>query len=468
MAHPFPVAMTANLPFVSVSHAALPVIFIQNPETGEATLCRHTVKWASGLSESQGPISVRQHIATVCRFTNFYHLFSYGQSLSIHDQTMSLWSYMDFRGTGTKYLDENHLLYPLLWDGVAKTTISSEFKHLIRYFTFLETYTGPDAQFLDRTLFRLPKAQVQDLKDSTDDFFAHLASHRDYWRDLRENENLRPPAKFRVPPRRKGFKPFPPEEEILEIIAGEKNPTFKAIWLLLAYGASHRISEVLNLWQVDILPSSYNREFFGLAPDGFPLVLIADPSNSSWLGDFNSGRVNRAQYLLSEYGLRPRPERSANDPLFSGFKTKKVYGEYQVAKTWWLNENAASAFSECAAEIQNFHLRHRTSRKHPYFFVNMFARDDRLGEPLTKKRIQAAWADACRRVGITPHVRGRNIHGLRHFTKYYMEELQLSPSDIQIMRGDHSIASQDEYGQCAAKVSKALERLKNAGAMTGD
>ena len=185
MAHPFPVAMTANLPFVSVFHAALPVIFTQNPETGEATLCRHAVKWASEL-------------------------------------TMTIWSFMDFRGTGTKYLDENHLLYPLLWDGVAKTTISSEFRHLIRYFTFLETYSGPDAQLLDKRLFRLPKAQVRELKDSTDDFFAHLARHRDYWRDLRENENLRPPAKFKVPPRRKGFKPFPPEEEITKIIRSSK------------------------------------------------------------------------------------------------------------------------------------------------------------------------------------------------------------------------------------------------------
>lgn len=468
MTQPFPVAMTANLPFVSEAHAALPVIFVQDPKTGETTLCRHAVKWASQLSESQGPISVRKHVATVCRFMNFYHLFSDGQTLSIHDQTMSIWSCMDFRGTGTKHLDENNLLYPLLWDGVAKTTISSEFKYLIRYFTFLETYTGPDAQILDRSLFRLPKTEVQELKDSTNDFFVHLARHREYWRDLRENENLRPPKRFKVPPRLKGFRSFPPEEEITEIIAGEKNPVFKAIWLLLSYGASHRISEVLNIWQADILPSSYNREFFGLAPDGFPLVLIADPSNSTWLGDFNSRRVNRAQYLLTEYGCRPRSERSDRDPLFAGFKTKRVYGEYHVAKTWWLNEDAASAFSECAAEIQEFHLRHRTSRKHPYFFVNMFDRGDRLGEPLTQNRIEKAWNYACKRVGITPHVRGRNIHGLRHFTKYYMEELQLSPSNIQIMRGDHSVESQDEYGQCAAKVSRALTNKKNTGAITSD
>lgn len=468
MARSHPVAVTVTIPLASVSHDALPVILMHDAETGETTLCRHAVKWATQLSESQGTISVRQHIATICRFINFYHLFSDGRRLSIHEQTMSIWSYMDFRGIGTKHLDEDNPLYPLLWDAVARTTISTEFTHLIRYFTFLETYTGQDAKILERKLFRLSKAKTRELRDSSNDFYLHLARHREYWQDLRENTDLRPPKKFTAPSRAKGFRPFPPEEEIIAIIASEKNPVFKAIWLLLSYGASHRVSEVLNIWQADILPSSYNREFFGLTPDGFPLVLIAHPSDSTWLGDFSNRRINRAQYLLKEYGLKPRPERSDKDPLFAGFKTKKLYGEHHVAKTWWLNEKAAKAFSDCASEIQDFHLRLRTSRKHPYFFVNMFARDDRLGEPVTQNRIEKAWQDACKRAGVKPNVRGRNLHGLRHFTKYYMEHLQLSPSDIQIMRGDHSIDSQNDYGQCAVKVSSALSNLKTRGTTSYD
>ncbi|MBT8155804.1 hypothetical protein KMP13_18440 [Epibacterium ulvae] len=454
MAQPFPVAVTAYLSICNCDHAALPVVFSQDPELGECNVCMDIVKWASQLSANLGTISVRQHVAAVCRFMNFYHLYSQGQKLSVQDQTMSVFAYMDFRGTGTKHLNSDHLLHALDWDGVAKTTVSSEFK-------FLESYAGSDARTLDRRLFRLPMSEVKNLRDQTDDFFIHLAKHRHFWADLRGDDNIRTPKRFRPTSRQKGFRPFPPEEEIRLIIAAESNSVFRAIWILLTYGASHRISEVLNIWQVGILPSSYNREFFGIPADDLPLVLIAHPNESTWLGDFNTNKMTRMEYLLNKYGFQPRPDRSSSDVLYAGFKTKKLFGDYLIAKTWWLNEGAALAFNECVNEIQAFHLRHRTSRKHPYFFINMFARDGRLGEPLTMKRVSKAWADACKRVGITPHVRGRNLHGLRHFTKFYMDELRLSASSIQTMRGDHSIISQDEYGQCATKVNQALTNMKH-------
>ncbi len=457
---PFPVAVTAHLPLYSSDHAALPVIFFQDPESEESKVCTDAIIWASRLSTALGTVSVRQHITTVCRFMNFYHLYSHGQTMSVQDQTISIFAYLDFRGTGTKYLSPDHPLHPLNWDGVAKTTISSEFKHLIRYFQFLESYSGPDSKTLDRRLFRLPKSEVKNLREKTNDFFIHLANYRNFWADLRADDNIGIPKRFRPTSRKNSFRNFPPEEEIKLIIRAETNPVFKAIWILLAYGASHRISEILNIWQVDVLPSSYNKEFFGIPPDGFQLVLIAHPNESRWLGDFSTNKTTRMQHLLNQYGFRPRPERSSSDPLYAGFKTKKLLTEYLIAKTWWLNKEAALAFNECATEIQAFHLRHRTSRKHPYFFVNMFANDGRLGEPLTMKRISSAWVDACRRVGIKPNERGRNLHGLRHFAKSYMDELQLNASCIQTIRGDHSITSQDEYGQCAKTISKALTNMK--------
>tara|TARA_R110002050_G_scaffold259366_1_gene398764 strand:- start:1997 stop:3433 length:1437 start_codon:yes stop_codon:yes gene_type:complete len=459
MPSPFPIAVTAHLPLHSRDHTALPVIFLQDPQSGESEICMEVVKWASELSAELGTVSVGQHIITVCRFMNFFRLYSQGQSLSIKDQTISIFAYLDFRGTGTKYLETDHLLYPLNWNGVAKTTVSSEFNYLIRYFRFLESHSGADAKILDRHLFLLPEREVISLQKKSNDLFIHLANQRQYWADLRADDPIRVPQRFRPTNKQNGFRPFPPEEEIKRIITTERNPVFKAIWILLAYGASHRISEVLNIWQADILPSSYNKELFGLPADGLPLVLIAHPNQSKWLGDFSTKKTTRMEHLLRTYGFPPRSDRSSADPLYAGFKTKKLSGNFLIAKTWWLNEDAALAFENCVDKIRAFHLRHRTSRKHPYFFVNMYAKDHRLGEPLTMNRVSQAWVHACERAGVKPHTRGRNLHGLRHFSKFYMTEMGLSSSIIQIIRGDHSILSQDEYGQCSTAVNRALTEM---------
>ena len=461
MNHIYPVAVTATLPLTGPGHSALPVIFIEESYDARGALCLDVVEWASQLSNGHlGTVSVDRHVATVCKFINFYHLYSKDQQrISVYDQTVSIFAYLDFRITGTRHLDNDHPLSPLRWDGCARNTVRAEFRHLTRYFSFLERYLGNGSQTIDHRLFKISTSEIAALRSQDNrDFFQHLASHRKYWADLRDDKDILP-RQFRPTNREVGYRPFPDEEEIRRIISEERNPAFKALWILQAYGASHRISEVLQIWQEDILPSDYNREFFGFAPDGMPLVLIAHPTESTWLGTANQKRQTRQAYLLSQYGLKPRSMLPASAPLYAGFKSKRVYGSHKTAKTWWLNTDAAAAFEACIQEIRAFHNRHRTSRKHPYFFVNMFSQDGSLGNPIRVKRIESAWVAACRRVGVLPHMRGRNIHGLRHFTKYHAQQLGISPSMIQIMRGDNSATSQDDYGQCAMSVRKALSNL---------
>ena len=454
----FPIAVIVHLPIKGPGHAALPIILTEGPQTntGIDTVCWDAVEWASQISGQLGTVSVRKHVGTLCKFMNFFHLYSKEQKLlSVRDQTVSIFAFLDFRITGTRHLSHDHPLKPLGWEGCAKHTVRAEFNYLTRYFCFLENYIGNNVQSLDHRLFKLPSDQLDHLRKKNNDFLMHLASYRNFWADLNEDE-IEFPRRFRPTNREIGYRPFPDEDEIRLIIAAEKNPAFKAIWLIQAYGASHRISEVLNVWQDDILPSSYNREFFGSPADGMPLVLIAHPTESTWIGTSNSRKQTRQTYLLNRYGILPRSERPETDPLFAGFKTKRVYGLYKSAKTRWLSSEAAIAFGNCAQEIPSFHISHRTSRKHPYFFVNMFARDDRHGEPITKSRIDKAWIAACARVGVSAHQRGRNIHGLRHFTKYYAEQMGIPASMIQVMRGDNSEQSQNDYGKCAKAVHYAL------------
>ncbi|MFG6574187.1 hypothetical protein ACGYLO_21740 [Sulfitobacter sp. 1A13353] len=454
----FPIAVTASLPFAGPGHSALPVIFFEDPDDGQGLLCKEAVEWASQLSSGNlGSVSVGKHVKTLSRFINFYHLYSKNQSLrGIRDQTISIFAYLDFRLTGTVHLSHGHALSPLEWNGCARNTVRAEYRHLARFFSFLEKYVGNETEALDYRLFHLfPNKVLMHSKKNEHDFLQHLASYRKFWADLREDE-AQLPQRMRPAHRKIGYRPFPDESEIQSIINAERNPVFKAIWLLQAYGASHRISEVLQIWQDDILPPSYNREFFGSPSDGVPLVLIAHPSESTWVGRANKEKQTRHAFLLRKYGVPPRSMLPASDPLYTGFKSKQVYGLHMTAKTWWLNLDAAALFDSCVQEIQLFHNRHRTSRRHPYFFVNMLARTDNMGGPLKVKRIESAWVAACKRVGILPHLRGRNIHGLRHFTKNYAEQLGMSSSVIQIMRGDVSAASQDDYGRCAFSLHEAL------------
>ncbi len=458
-----PIAITAHLPIKGAGHSALPSIFLQT-ETGDVELLKIGVEWASELSGALGTVSVHKHVSTLCRFLNFLHAYAGGEALSVKAQTKAVLAYVDTRIDGTKHLQTDNVLYNLNWSGVSKTTARNEFNHLIRFLTWLEEGTKVESKAMDRSLFSLGRVNTQQLKNyGQKDFFIHLKSQRQFWKHHEDDNEVRVPRKLRSAKRKASFKSFPSEREIRSIIAGETNPAFKAIWLLQAYGASHRISEVLQIWQEDILPASETRNFFNFAGDGLPLVLIAHPTESTWLGGPTYSKLNRLNFMLQTYGIRPRSELPDSSPKRAGFKSKELYGRHLTAKTWWLNTEAAHAFQNCVDQIERFHRTHRTSTRHPYFFVNMFARGDSFGQPISYKRIAAAWTAACKRSGVQISGTGKGIHSLRHFQKWLMKEMGIPSSDIQLIRGDASPDSQDAYGKCAATVSFALTQNLDKG-----
>lgn len=455
----FPIAATAHLPIAGVGHSTLPVIFVEDVRTKAVEPLYEGINWASALSVQLKSISVHKHLTTLCNFINFYHLFNDGQSISLEQQTYTLLAYIDFRTTGTNFLDHSHPLRRLNWDGVAKSTASVEFKYLLRFFEFLEHTTEGESTSLEIKRYKISSSKLEKLKSLGDrDFFIHLSQAREQWEDVYPNSDKMSLNLIRSTNRTTGHRQYPSEEEIHALISAEKNPVFKAIWLLQSYGASHRISETLNIWQEDILPPNYTEYFFGIKNQSLPTVLIAHPSESTWLGKPHSKKTTRMQHLLQKYGIKPRPERSSNDPLYAGFKAKMMYGTHLTANTWWLNNRAAELFQECVEEIEFFHRHNRTSRIHPYFFINMHAKDESQGNPVTKNRIEKAWKSACKRVGIPPHHNGRNIHGMRHFQKSLLNSLGIPPDQIQIIRGDTSIKSQEDYGICAKSLKAALLR----------
>lgn len=451
----FPVATEVTLPIQGDGHLFLPVLLQQMG--GNVFIDRQALLWSRELTLAFTFPSIQQRIKTITRFKNFYALFTAEQNLSIEEQTHAIYAFVNWRLAGTTSLSPEEQLSKLGWKPIQKETARNEFRHIVEYFLFLSEHCQ-GTRFVEFNTLNIPSLLLRKMKElDNQDFFVHLKRARDYWADYSPTIP-KVPAWARPDSNRSQFRPFATLEEVRAIIIAERNPAFRAVWIAAAFG-SHRISEILNVWQVDVLPGSYRREFFGPGMnDETTLLLLAHPSESTYIDQVGSNKfVTRKEFLRMQYNLNPRNLLPERDPLRAGWKSKLLIGHQKTANTFWLDHSAESAFSECVEEIQRFHLLHRTSRKHPYFFVNMFSSDDTFGQPLRMARIQKAWVAACKRVGIQPHVRGRNIHGLRHFAKWVAEnELKLNQSDIQIIRGDKSISSQNDYARCAQTVHQFL------------
>jgi hypothetical protein len=249
----------------------------------------------------------------------------------------------------------------------------------------------------------------------------------------------------------------PPREEIDLIISAERNRSFRALWLLLAYGGI-RVSEALKVWCVDIMPGSMIGQFERGFTQAEPLVVLADPVNSRFLGDFRDSSTTRLDHLHAKYGLIPRPNYPDKHPLRAGWKGMLVSHE-RLSLSWvyWSYPQPARAFLELTATLLNLRRQFPAADHHPYFFINV-ANDKNRGQPLKYSNVVKAFERACERVDLEPHVAGRTIHGLRHFYKDTLKQfLKLKPEIVQVMMHHTSISSQQDYGHCeSATVHEAL------------
>ncbi|WP_167648809.1 hypothetical protein [Mameliella alba] len=457
--HPFATTLTLSLKEPSLP--AITVLLYESSEPDAAELDKTVLRWTVERAQSLKLSTVSRGVKSLCRLINFVSLRQPGGAKTVEEQSAHVFSFVDYRQSGTLHLTTQDPLHRLYWAPVGQNTAKDEFRDIVEFFIFLERDGFEPKQILSNQLRALPASSISTFRNAQTypkDMYNHLIKAREFWSRYTTTSTRQMPTRGRLNPQVKTFRQFPPKAEVDAIIEAEPNPTFRAIWLVLAYGGSHRVSEILNLWQCDVLPSHYRREFFGVeSRDHGPLVLIAHPSESTYLGAFdNRKKTTREAFLKEKYNLTPRNKLSNYDKLFAGFKTKALFGTYKTADTFWLDSGAAYEFHECAEEIRRFHTYRRTSRFHPYFLVNTMSKGDSYGMPLKKNRLDRAWQAACRRVGIEPNVRGRNIQGLRHFSKAQAESLNLSPRQIQLMRGDMNISSQDDYGADLIELRSAL------------
>ncbi|MBR9972103.1 hypothetical protein [Magnetospirillum sulfuroxidans] len=437
---------------------ALPFLFVAD-EVGDVALSREALSWANALTQTRSLSSIEQWVGTIGRLHDWYVIGWQARPLTTELLTDLVYSYLYFRLHGTIDPSGRTIVPSISWKPVRYETVQGEYSAIRSYVQHCNTAFGHIGLARRTTVINQSfiAQMLADKESSARDFFAHLNAHRERWRtyfdfadDMPRLAGGKRPIRSRV-----GFRQMMPIEEWVALIDAEKNLVFRGIWMLSAFGGL-RISEILNMWQVDVLPASYRGRLFGFDDDTI-LVLRAHPCDSTYTTTVGDRRTTRRQHLATKYGRVPRPDSIVSSERAGWKGTVFANDDRLLLPVFWLDARMAELFADCVQQIMRFHQTQRTSASHPYLFVNMAARRDALGEPQKISNVEAAFERACRRVGLEPYRYGRSIHAGRHLYKWMAKEmLGLGPDAIQLIMGHASIESQDAYGRRAKEAADSI------------
>ncbi|QPF72247.1 site-specific integrase [Roseateles sp. DAIF2] len=258
----------------------------------------------------------------------------------------------------------------------------------------------------------------------------------------------------RGPHSRDGEPPAFPEGEFMNLLTdgfrvGKRIDYRGQLITLLLHGAGFRESEPFHLYIEDVAHDPIN--------PGAALVRIHHPSAghapSSWRGNLKKNkRGTRAEYLMDEFGLKPRNQNFDNS--HAGWKGGLCDAPYYMEARWF-EAQYGTIFMD--AWLRYLHQISRIDRNHPFAFVNLGR--GRLGDPYKVSQFNDAHAAACRRIGL--NVRkdlGTTPHGHRHAYGRRLVKAGMNQKYIRIFMHHASIESQAVYTQpTSAEVAEALQ-----------
>ncbi|WP_430254833.1 hypothetical protein [Neorhizobium sp. DAR64872/K0K18] len=360
------------------------------------------------------------------------------------DADLTIWNYMAERLASVLY-----------------STVRAEFGDIRTYARFCRDQDRGDSPFAralkaDSKLFsqRLPMRP-------TAEFLQHLDVQRRRWADLQESEAAFPTdlKKLSGPSVKSGTKlvRFPTELQMDDMIDLEPNPLYRALLCLLAsHGA--RLSECLQMWRCDVLPSVYASKF-GASDDGNPFIIYAHPSASIWTGKSFAIRGNetRKEVLEREWSTTPSPWKHTRKDR-DGWKSMLLFDRRALSWGFWVVDRYAKEFARLVPHIFGLHEQFETEARHPYFWINPSDPQHR-GNKMKKRNLRRIIGVACQRVGIEPVFDdGGHGHGLRHFCEWYAEKkIGMSPEEVQLVLRHQSVNSQETYGRRLADVHTKLK-----------
>lgn len=449
------ISLKANVPGNLV-----PVLLVEDL-SGDAKLLKELLELSVNLLSSGWEFrSVRALSKTIGRYIDLYAAVRQSSAFSFAGLVTFTYLYADYRLNGSRDVDGSDP-FGLNWQPVKWATFENDLRH-IKVFSewcssryghvpLLPTERIPLSPGCDgaKALFALENQKKRD-------FLVHLAARRRRWQSVFPQQ-VRPKISLRRQQRRrKGYDEVLSEQFVRDLIKVESNPVYRALWIMASWGGV-RISEQLNMWVCDVLPAVERQRFFRGDPDrDTPLVLLADPWESTWCGSVSERKASRKQFLFKNYGVVPRPDLgsagSSDQAAWvgrAGFKGMAFHNaDRLISQVYWLNNSMAEEYAEIAAEVTKFRMMRGLAARHPWLWVVTDTRKpDQIGNPLKLSSVESAFSRACQRMGVAPHRDGRSIHGLRHFYKSFARnELGLQPGTIQALMHHRSRDSQDTYG----------------------
>jgi integrase len=439
----------------------LPVLMICIADDDEIVVPNEALAWALYLTDEVVPTaSIRRRLNAVGRLFDFTS--SIGHDRIAQDGFIDVAVYEYLRARLDNPPDAQFRSFKH-WHAVGYKTVIGEFRDIVDFARFCREYSG-EASIIGAA-FRNSRKVWEQVKYniSADDLLSHLRAQRLRWNTLIGSDR---PAVARGLRRIAGNRSFARSTydtslsvaEVDAIIDREQNVVFKALWILLAY-AGPRISEALNMWRCDVLDRSYARRLFNADVAG-PLIVFADPSESTYLGSFGRGLPSqtREAHLRQAFGLKPRPRLS--DKRRAGWKGMSVFEPQQMLThgTWTCSARAAE-FMDLVTKLHDVHWTAKTDLLHPYLFINV--KNIRyLGGPLKKGNVEKAFSRACKRADIEPHSPGASLHGLRHYYRWYATNvLKLGDDIVQAMLRHRSPLSQRVYGKRSSDLFEVMSEF---------
>lgn len=439
----------------------VPVLFVESAD-GRVGILREALDLSLSMIAAGRSIgAVRASSKTIGRLADVYRFARPAVPLDGKHLDDLIHLYADYRLNGSAGTDGLDPL-GLGWDPVRWEVLARELREIAQFSDWCVSRYGrvplTPSSFVslrtDTSEFKRILALREAQKKS---FLAHLVPRRQAWHEQFPSEP-RPPLRAPRPLRKGDGKVVVSEDFVRELIDRERNPVYRMFWIMAAWG-SPRGSEQLNMWICDVLPPTWRPRLFPRDTfDGTPLVVLADPRNSTWVGSSSDFRRTRLQYLKHTYGLRPRPDcmNLAMGPL--GLKVTRAgwkgmmltNGNLQISQVYWTDPEMAWEYDRLARDLLEFNRTHKISERHPWLLVNTDVRKPEvLGRPITMSNVNKAWERACRRLGVDPYQGGRHKHVLRDFYVNYIKQkdgLGLSPEVRKLMLHHISESSQNLYG----------------------
>ncbi|WP_157845969.1 tyrosine-type recombinase/integrase [Kiloniella litopenaei] len=443
------------------SQIQMPVLFIETDGTAEPYRELVDYIFNSLASGQMAQESATKCVRAVERFIKFYDTILEHNFVIYEELNLLLSIFTIFRHKGSNHEEAGPEFSDLNWAPVETRTARNDFNAIVNFFDFCNiqygyiTFQKEKISTKNSSWYQSLEA-VQKKKDR--DFFTHLSAHRARFKMLQPDMEVPFPKILKTksaPPTNEAEKAIS-QEEIKTIIAAERNPVFRFVWIITSFGGI-RLSEACHIWQADVMPSFYWKELFQVASNK-PLIFRSEPSDCKYTGTIGSYKITRRKYLKNKYGLIPRNEYPIDNIQHAGWKGVTYTDDRLFHPIFWqAGHDIIDLLNEAIKEIQTFHSINRTSKTHPYFLVNMRP-GQHFGQPTSRSNIQNAWNRACIRVGLKPHEHRRNIHAGRHLHTALSRELDMSDRSIQEMLGHSSIKSQNSYGKSLRLTAEKLEK----------